>query len=83
MPCMEAFFEQDADYQAEILGSGLPVASFEAGTTFGWAAVTGRDGLNVGVDHYGASAPAAVLAEKFGLTAGAVADRVKAWLSSR
>jgi transketolase len=83
MPCMEAFFDQDDAYRSDVLGGDLPTASLEAGTTFGWAAVTGRDGLNIGVDRFGASAPSAVLAEKYGLTPESVAARIEAWLSGR
>jgi len=83
MPCMEAFFDQDAAYRSAVLGGDLPTASLEAGTTFGWATVTGRDGLNIGVDRFGASAPSAVLAEKFGLTPESVAAGIEAWLSGR
>jgi transketolase len=81
LPCWEAFFAQDADYRAEVLGEGLPVVSIEAASTFGWEHITGVDGLNLGIDHFGASAPAAVIAEQWGFTPQAVADRVGAWLS--
>ncbi len=83
MPCMDAFFEQDDAYRAGVLGEDLPLISLEAGATFGWAAVTGRDGLNIGVDRFGASAPGDVIAEQFGFIPDAVADRVEAWLSDR
>jgi transketolase len=82
MPCVGAFLEQSAAYRAETLGDGLPVASVEAGVTFGWSAITGTDGLNVGVDRFGASAPAGVLAEQYGLTPGAVAESIRRWLTS-
>ncbi len=80
LPCWEAFFAQDADYRAEVLGDGLPMVSIEAASTFGWERITGVDGLNLGIDHFGASAPASVIAEQWGFTPQAVADRVGAWL---
>jgi transketolase len=80
MPCLEAFKEQDEGYRREILGSDLPVASLEAGITFGWGDIVGSDGLAIGIDRFGASAPAGVLAEKFGLTAPQVADKLRRWL---
>jgi transketolase len=40
--------------------------SVEAGSTFGWSRWVGDEGLSVGLDHFGASAPAEVLFEKFG-----------------
>jgi transketolase len=80
LPCWEVFAEQSVDYQRLVLGEGLPIASVEAGATFGWDAITGRNGLRIGIDRYGASAPAGVLAEQFGLTPDAVAGRVERWL---
>lgn len=82
LPCWEAFFEQSAEYRASVLGEGLPAVSIEAASTFGWERVVGLEGLSIGIDHFGASAPAEVLAERFGFTAGAVADRVLAWFGS-
>jgi len=83
MPCREAFLAQSDDYRREILGSGLPVASLEAGATFGWGDIVGREGLAIGIDTFGASAPEPVLADHFGLNAAAVAARVAAWLERR
>ncbi len=80
MPCAELFVEQPDDYRREVLGNGLPVASVEAGSTFGWSRFTGPDGLNVGIDRFGASAPAGRIAEELGLTGPAVARRLAAWL---
>jgi transketolase len=81
MPCREAFEAQGAAYRAEILGEGLPIASLEAAVTFGWTDIIGSDGLAIGIDHYGASAPAAVLAEEFGFTPEKVAARISSWLA--
>ncbi len=81
MPSVDAFFEQEESYRTDVLGEGLPRASLEAGSTFGWASVVGSDGLTIGIDHFGASAPAGVIAEKLGLTGEAVADRIAAWLA--
>ena len=80
LPCWEAFFAQDAAYRAGVLGNGLPVVSIEAASTFGWERITGADGLNIGIDHFGASAPAEVIAEEWGFTSAAIAERVSAWL---
>ena len=81
LPCWEAFFEQDDAYRASVLGDGLPVASIEAGTTFGWHRFVGSDGLAMGIDRFGASAPADVLAEKFGFTPDQVAAKIEDWLT--
>jgi transketolase len=82
MPCWEAFFEQPEDYQREVLGSGLPLVSLEAGATFGWERVVG-DGLKIGIDRFGASAPLTAIAEGLGFTPQAVATRIGEWLASR
>ena len=83
MPCVEAFNEQDAAYRQSVLGTDLPIASLEAAVTFGWGDITGSGGLNIGIDQFGASAPADVLAEKYGFTAEAVVGRVAEWLATR
>lgn len=80
MPCVEAFAAQDAAYQESVLGVGLPMASLEAGITFGWASIVGKDGLMMGIDRFGVSAPADVLAEQFGFTPAKVADKLRTWL---
>ncbi len=82
MPSVDAFFEQEEDYRAAVLGEDLPRASLEAASTFGGASVVG-DGLTIGIDHVGASAPAGVIAEKLGFTGEAVAARIAAWLADR
>jgi transketolase len=82
MPCWEAFFAQPEQYQREVLGSGIPMVALEAGATFGWERVVG-DGLKIGIDRFGASAPAAAIAEGLGFTPQAVAARIGKWLASR
>ena len=54
--------------------------SIEAGVTLGWQKDVG-DGLTVGIDSFGASAPAPVLYDHFGLTADKILPRIKARLS--
>ncbi|MCZ6460893.1 MAG: transketolase [Actinobacteria bacterium] len=81
MPSWEAFAAQDDSYRAAVLPPSLPVVTLEAGTTFGWGAVAGSDGLSIGIDHFGASAPYAVIAAEWGFTSEAVAQRIEDWLS--
>jgi transketolase len=79
MPCQEYFLRQDAAYRESILPSACRKrVSIEAGTTFGWHRFVGLDGLSLGLDDFGASAPYKVLAEKFGFTVGSVVARVEA-----
>ncbi|MDD3116791.1 MAG: transketolase [Victivallaceae bacterium] len=78
MPSMELFLQQDAEYQEEVIPSWCNFrVSIEAGTTFGWHRIVGSTGLAIGMDHYGASAPYKVLAEKFGFTPDAVIAKIK------
>jgi transketolase len=77
MPCWERFEEQGAAYKADILPDGVLKVSVEAGVTLGWERYTGADGLNIGVDRFGASAPIEALYDYFGLTPAKVAARVK------
>ncbi len=81
MPCAELFMEQPAEYRAGLLGGeGVLRVSIEAGTTFGWERFTGLDGLNIGIDQFGASAPAEELFARFGLTADAIVPQIMAKL---
>ena len=78
MPCWEAFAAQDAEYQASVLPAAVgrdKRLALEAGCTLGWSRYADHV---IGIDHFGASAPAKVLAEKFGFTLDAV---VAKWTS--
>lgn len=80
MPGWRRFDGQSASYRADILPEGVLKVSIEAGTTMGWERYTGSDGLNFGIDSFGASAPAADLYRHFGLTADQIAAQVAARL---
>jgi transketolase len=80
VPCFELFFQQDAAYQASVLGRGTVRVAVEAAIQQGWERFIGEDGGFVGMTNFGASAPAEVLYEKFGITAEAVVAAVKARL---
>jgi transketolase len=81
MPCPELFRAQDDAVRARILPRSIPVVTVEAGVTRDWAWLTEPAGLAIGMDRYGASAPAPVLAEKFGFTPPQVAERISSWLN--
>lgn len=69
MPSWDIFDSQPESYRHEILPPGIQYRiSVEAGSTMGWQKYTGARGINIGIDHFGASAPGKVLFEKFGLT---------------
>jgi transketolase len=74
MPSWRLFEDQAPEYHAEVLVPGVPRISVEAGTTMGWHRWIGADGIAIGVDHFGASAPAERLYEEFGITANAVVE---------
>jgi transketolase len=78
MPCWELFEDQPKQYRDSILPPTISKrVSIEAGTTIGWAKYTGLNGLNIGIDHYGASAPAEVLAEEYGFTTNKVLKKIE------
>ncbi len=82
LPCWELFEQQTPEYRSDVLGDA-PRVSVEAGSVFGWERIVGPAGMSIGIDHFGASAPAEVLAEQFGFTAEAIARKVKSFLDSR
>ena len=80
MPCWELFEQQDADYRDSLIPDDVLIVSIEAGATMGWHKYTGRDGLTIGIDSFGASAPDTVLFKHFGFTAEAIVPQIKAKL---
>ncbi len=80
MPCLEQFMAQSDEYRAGILPAGIPRVAFEAGQCGSWGRLIGCDGLFIGIEHFGASAPDKVLAEKFGFTASQVAEKISAFI---
>jgi transketolase len=73
MPCTSLFDAQDAAYRASVLPAGTKRVAIEAGSRDGWWRYVGLDGAVVGMDTFGASAPAKKLFEHFGFTAANVA----------
>ena len=69
MPCMEIFLKQEPEYQEKVMPSAVRArVSMEAGVTMPWYRFVGLDGKALGMDHFGASAPAAVLFKQYGFT---------------
>jgi len=77
VPCWSLFEQQDAAYQASVIGRGTVRVAIEAGVKQGWERFIGEDGAFIGMTGFGASAPAEVLYEKFGITADAVLAAVR------
>ena len=73
MPCWERFEAQDEAWRAELLPPGALIVSIEAAATFGWERYAS---LNIGLDRFGASAPAEQLFDRFGFTVEAIVPRI-------
>jgi len=74
MPSTSVFDAQDAAYRASVLPAGTKRVAIEAGSRESWWRYVGLDGAVVGMDTFGASAPARKLFEHFGFTAANVAQ---------
>ena len=78
MPCTELFDEQSDSYKESVLPKAVKArVSVEAGSTFGWERYTTTDGIQIGVDTFGASAPADRLYKEFGITKDAIVAAAK------
>jgi transketolase len=75
-PCFELFARQPLAYRRAVLGTA-PRVGVEAAVEGSWMRWLGEDGAFVGMNGFGASAPADILYEKFGITAAAVAAAAK------
>ena len=77
LPSWELFDQQPADYRASVLGNGVVRVAVEAAIGMGWERYIGMDGGFVGMDGFGASAPAPDLYRYFNITPEAVAVAVR------
>jgi len=74
LPCWERFELQDAAFRESVLPRSVRArVSVEAGVSLGWDRWVGDEGAMVSLDHFGASAPAGTIFEKFGFTVDRVA----------
>ena len=71
------FEEQDEAYKMSIFPQGTPKMSVEAGATMGWWKYVGRNGVVIGLDRFGASAPGPMALEKLGINSAAVVEAAK------
>ncbi len=82
MPCQEAFDRQDKSYRDSVLPANVRTrVAIEAGSTACWYRYVGLDGLVIGLDGFGASAPLAALLDHFELTAVQASAAVRALLA--
>jgi len=78
LACWELFEKQGDSYKQKVLScqKNTLLVSIEAGITDGWQKFTGRNGLNIGINSFGESAPGKVVAEHFGLTAKSITEKI-------
>jgi transketolase len=75
LPCWERFDAQDQAYRDRVLPPSVRArVSVEVGASMGWERWVGDEGAIVGLDHFGASAPAGTIFERLGFTADRVTD---------
>ena len=78
MPSWRLFEQQSHFYRLSVLPPTVPKRlAIEAGSPLGWERYVGDQGAVIGIDHFGASAPASVLGAEFGFTARRVVERAK------
>jgi transketolase len=78
MPSVALFEQQKQEYKDAVLPPAVRKrVAIEAGRPEGWYRYVGIDGLAIGLDHFGESAPAGKLAEKYGFTAPTVARKIR------
>jgi transketolase len=82
VPCMERFLAQPQAWRDTVLPKALPTVAVEAARGLEWWRLVGREGLVIGIDRFGESAPEKALAEVFGFTPAKIAERVESWLSA-
>ncbi|MHB8174898.1 MAG: transketolase-like TK C-terminal-containing protein, partial [Nitrospirota bacterium] len=82
MPCRETFERQSQEYKDKVLPPGVAArVTVEAASAFGWERYAGPEGVAIGIDRFGASAPGGVNMEKFGFTAENIIENGKKLLS--
>jgi len=79
VPDVGTFMAQSPEYRTSVLPKGVKRVAIEAGRGESFGRLLGEEGLFIGWEQFGASAPAEVLAEQFGLTPAKVADKVAAF----
>jgi transketolase len=82
MPSMEIFGRQSVDYQRSVLPLGIPRVAMEAAHPMSWYKWVGSDGVVLGLDRFGASAPYEKIYEELGLTVQKVMDAARQLLGA-
>lgn len=77
MPCLDLFKAQSAEYRQQVLPSSMSKrVVIEAGVAQGWEGILGDNGIFIGMDDFGTSAPAKLVGEKYGFTAKSVLAKI-------
>jgi transketolase len=82
VPCMDLFLARPEAERRAVIGDAPVKVAIEAAVRMGWDALIGSDGVFVGMDGFGASAPYKQLYQHFGITAQAAADAVASRLKA-
>ena len=77
MPSFRIFDEQSDAYKASLFPEGTPKIAIEAGATMGWYKYVGHNGVVIGLDRFGASAPGPIALEKLGISVAHVIEHAK------
>ena len=77
MPCQELFEQQESFYKKNLLEETTAKISIEAASTMGWKKYTGNQGVELGIDTFGKSAPYKKIYEHFKLTSNNVIQQAK------
>ena len=83
MPCMELFDKQPSEYITNILCNKSIKVAIEAAVSFGWDKYIGPHGIFIGMNSFGASAPASKLFDYFGINADNVVKQITEKIKSR
>ncbi|MDQ6716807.1 MAG: transketolase [Gemmatimonadota bacterium] len=77
MPSHEIFAREDSSYRDSVLTPGIPRVAIEAAQPMSWRRWVGDDGVVIGIDRFGASAPYQIIYKEFGITAEKVTEAAK------
>ncbi|MDU5273920.1 MAG: transketolase C-terminal domain-containing protein, partial [Finegoldia magna] len=81
MMCQEIFDKQDQEYKDSVIPKNVEKrVSIECLSTYGWQKYTGLNGLNIGIDEFGMSAPGSKIMDHFGFTAEKIVEKIKQYL---
>lgn len=81
MMCQEIFDKQDQEYKNSVIPKNVEKrVSIECLSTYGWQKYTGLNGLNIGIDEFGMSAPGSKIMDYFGFTTEKIVEKIKQYL---